>query len=103
MDKSVPRVTVLHHSADLVMPNSYPWDRFVHPYLALMSDSYILCYSGTECSHCFFPYRNIEDKTKRTWMHYCLGKILYLKVIPAYLMKKYKLIQDYGKGLKERI
>ena len=35
MDKSVPRQS-------LVMPNSDPWDRFVHPYLTLMSDSYIL-------------------------------------------------------------
>ena len=26
----------------LVMPNSDPWDRFVHPYLTLRSDSYIL-------------------------------------------------------------
>ena len=26
----------------LVMPNSDPWDRFVHPYLTLMSDSYII-------------------------------------------------------------
>ena len=26
------------------MPNSDPWDRFVHPYLTLMSDSYILAY-----------------------------------------------------------
>ena len=24
------------------MPNSDPWDRFVHPYLTRMSDSYIL-------------------------------------------------------------
>ena len=24
------------------MPNSDPWDRFVHPYLTFMSDSYIL-------------------------------------------------------------
>ena len=26
----------------LVMPNNDPWDRFVHPYLTLMSDSYML-------------------------------------------------------------
>ena len=30
----------------LVMPNSDPWDRFVHPYLTLMSDSYTLTYSA---------------------------------------------------------
>ena len=58
MDKSVPRVTVWHHSAEprdaktvtlgtdlsirsRVMPNSDPRDRFVHPYLILMSDFYI--------------------------------------------------------------
>ena len=29
------------------MPNSDPWDRFVHPYLTLMSDSYSLaCKTG---------------------------------------------------------
>ena len=39
MDKSVPRVTVWHHSAE---PHNDPWDRFVHPYLTLMSDSYSL-------------------------------------------------------------
>ena len=33
VNKSVPRQS-------LVMPNSDPWDRFFHPYLTLMSDSY---------------------------------------------------------------
>ena len=31
----------------LVMPNSDPWDRFVHPYLTLMSDYYIVVKMGT--------------------------------------------------------
>ena len=39
-DKSVPWVTVWHHSASLVMLNSVPWDRFVYSYLTLMIDSY---------------------------------------------------------------
>ena len=39
MDKSVPRVIV---QQSLVIPKQYndPWDRFVHPYLTLMSDSF---------------------------------------------------------------
>ena len=41
-DKSVPRVTVWHHSAEPCdAKNSDPRDRFVFPYLTLMSDSYI--------------------------------------------------------------
>ena len=46
MDKSVPQVTVWHHSAeprDICQKND-PWDRFVHPHLTLMSDSYILAH-----------------------------------------------------------
>ena len=29
-------------STELVLSNSDPWDRFVHPYLTLMSDSYMI-------------------------------------------------------------
>ena len=36
MDKSVPHVTVWHHLAEPLDAK----DRFVHPYLTLMSDSY---------------------------------------------------------------
>ena len=36
IDKSVPPVTVWHHSASLVMPKCDPWDRFVYPYPTLM-------------------------------------------------------------------
>ena len=35
-DKSVPRVTIWHHEASLVMPKCDPRDRFVYPYLTLM-------------------------------------------------------------------
>ena len=43
MDKSVPRFTVWHHSAEpRDAKNNDPWDKFVCPYLTLMSDSYIL-------------------------------------------------------------
>ena len=41
-DKSVPRVTVWNHLVDLVMQNSNPWDRIVHPIHKLMIDSYTL-------------------------------------------------------------
>ena len=41
-DKSVPRETVWHHSASIVKPNCHPQDRFVYPYLTLMTDSYNL-------------------------------------------------------------
>ena len=43
MDKSVPRVTVWHHSAEpRDTKSNAPWGRFVHPYLTLMSESYNL-------------------------------------------------------------
>ena len=31
-------ITVIHHSASLVMPISDPWDRFFYPTLTLMMD-----------------------------------------------------------------
>ena len=43
MDKSVPRVTIWHHSAEPRDAKTMAhWDRFVHPYLTLMSDSYMV-------------------------------------------------------------
>ena len=45
VDKSVPRVTVWHHEASLVMPKCDPRDSFVYPYLTLMLDSSILTWS----------------------------------------------------------
>ena len=36
-------ITVRHHSASLVMPNSYPRDEIFNPYLTTIKDSYILC------------------------------------------------------------
>ena len=35
-------ITVRHHSANLVMPNSYPRDGIFNPHLTTMTDSYIL-------------------------------------------------------------
>ena len=32
-------ITVWHHKASLVMPNSDPWDRFIYPTLTLMMDA----------------------------------------------------------------
>ena len=40
IDKSVPRFTIWHHSASLVMPKCDPRDRFVYPYLTQMMDSF---------------------------------------------------------------
>ena len=40
IEKSVPRITVCHHSASLVMPNGDPQDRFFYPPLTVMVDSY---------------------------------------------------------------
>ena len=34
-------ITVWHHSASLVMPNSYPRDGIFNPHLTSMKDSYI--------------------------------------------------------------
>ena len=42
MDKSVPRVTVCHFLAEPRDAKNDPSYIFVHPYLTLMSDSYIL-------------------------------------------------------------
>ena len=42
MDKSVPRATVWHHSAEPRDAKTDPWDRFVHPYLTLVSEFYVL-------------------------------------------------------------
>ena len=35
-------ITVRHHSASFVMPNSYPRNRIFNPHLTTMKDSYIL-------------------------------------------------------------
>ena len=37
------RIAVQHHSASLVMPNSYPRDEIFNPNLTTIEDSYILC------------------------------------------------------------
>ena len=34
------RITVLHHSASLVMPNSYPREGIFNPHLKTIKDSY---------------------------------------------------------------
>ena len=39
---SVTRVTVWHHSASLVMPNSYPRDGIFSQHLTTIKDSYSL-------------------------------------------------------------
>ena len=40
IENSVTRVTVRHHSASLVMPNSYPLDGIFNPNLTTIKDSY---------------------------------------------------------------
>ena len=35
-------ITVRHHSASLVIPNSYPCDGIFNPHLAIIKDSYII-------------------------------------------------------------
>ena len=35
-------ITVRHHEASLMMPNSYPCDRIFNPHLTTIKDSYIL-------------------------------------------------------------
>ena len=42
IENSVTRVTVRHHSASLVMPNSYPRDRIINQHLTTIKDSYLL-------------------------------------------------------------
>ena len=61
------------------MPNSDPWDRFIHPYLTLISDSYIIhlflhlmCITGTYFFSLIFGYLipslmlKLSDKSKKT-------------------------------------
>ena len=51
MDKSVPRVTILHHSAEPRDAKAMTLEnRFVYPYLTLMSDSYIVLSHRTQIS-----------------------------------------------------
>ena len=51
IETSVPRITICHHSASLVMPNGDPLDEYFCPTITLMMDSYILT------SDCWFdPY-----------------------------------------------
>ena len=40
IENSVTQVTVWHHSADLVKPNSYPRDRIFSQHLTAIKDSY---------------------------------------------------------------
>ena len=40
IENSVTRVTVRHHSASLVMPNSYPSDGILNQHLTTIEDSY---------------------------------------------------------------
>ena len=42
IENSVTRVTVRHHSASLVMPNSYPRDGIFNQHLTTIKDSYSL-------------------------------------------------------------
>ena len=42
IENSVTRVTVRHHSASLVMPNSYPSDGIFNQHLTTIKDSYSL-------------------------------------------------------------
>ena len=48
-----PGITVWHHSASLLMPNSYPHDGIFNPHLTTITDSYILSYK--------------LDRIKRIW------------------------------------
>ena len=40
-ENSITRVTILHHSASLVMPNNYPRDGIFNQHLTTIKDSYI--------------------------------------------------------------
>ena len=39
------------------MPNSDPWDRFVHPYLTYMSDSYIILFVHPSGTSTLLPFK----------------------------------------------
>ena len=47
-------INVRHHSASLVMPNSYPRDGIFSPHLTTMKDSYNLTYP--------YPTRGVDKK-----------------------------------------
>ena len=44
IENSIPRVTAPHHSASLVMLNSYPRDGIFNQHLTTIKDPYILAY-----------------------------------------------------------
>ena len=44
IENSITRVTLRHHSASLVMPNSYTLGGIFNPHLTTIKDSYILAY-----------------------------------------------------------
>ena len=44
VEKKLLQITVCHHSANLVMPNGDPRNRFFYPTLTLTIDSYILSF-----------------------------------------------------------
>ena len=71
IENSVTRVTVRHHSASLVMPNSYPRDWISNRHLTTIKDSYSLIklqiaplpanYVGL---YCYFWYIKIMFQVK---------------------------------------
>ena len=61
--KKYARIRIQHEFEEwldksvLVIPNSDPWDRFVYPYLTLMSDSYSLL-------HVYISFPDSVDKAQ---------------------------------------
>ena len=72
IENSVTRVTVRHHSANLVMPNSYPCDGISNQHLTTVKDSYII----TPPCHIW----DWEETADTSEQKYCPGAIVLLEL-----------------------
>ena len=59
IENSVTRATVRHHSASVVMPNSYPCDGIFNQHLTTIKDSYVTKYKKKKklCDNKSFKYK----------------------------------------------
>ena len=66
IEKSIPRITVCHHSTRLVMLSGDPWDGLFYPIFTLMMDSYIDIPRGTDwftLDRCLINLQSLSNNT----------------------------------------
>ena len=69
LEKSVPRITVCHHSASLLMPNGDPWDGFFYLTFTIMI-------------RCQVPDKKLERYFRNNQSLYCLSRPMMSIVCP---------------------